>query len=94
MLFMKATKIKMVSGCGSSNNLLEIDSIYIDDCNNPGYFKKDALHNYLNKNPGSIQVDIYPYPDIVPAISKNGEKYVKSISNSTTNDNLLSLPRE
>ena len=93
---MKATKIKMKSGCGTSNNLLEIDSVYITGWDNPGYYKKSTLHDYLEKNQGSIQVDIYPYPNVIPATGPypNCEKYVKSSPNSSNKDNLLCLPRE
>lgn len=93
---MRATKIKMKPSCGTSNNLLEIDSIYITACDNPGFFKKAVLHDHLEKEPGTIQVDIYPYPNVIPVTgsSPNYEKYVKSTPNSHTNDNLLSLPRE
>lgn len=91
---MKATKIKMKSGCGKSDNLLEIDSVYITGCTNPGYFKKETLHDYLKKNPKTIQVDIWPYPNVIPATSINDEKYVKSSPNSSNKDNLLCLPRE
>lgn len=93
-MYMKATKIKMKTGCQSSNDLLEIDSIYVEGCSNEGYFKKSVLHDYVKENPGSIQVDIYPYPKVVHAISIYGEKYVKSSPDSTTKDNLLNLPRE
>jgi hypothetical protein len=93
---MKATKIKMKPGCGRSNNLLELESVYIIGCDNPGYFSKATLHNYLEKNPGTIQVNISPYPNVIPATSPSPyfEKYVKSTPDSTTRDNLLSLPRE
>lgn len=91
---MKATKIKMKQGCGTSNNLLEIDSIYLTGCKDDGYYKKDKVHDYLVQNPKGIQVDIYPYPDLIPMTSPNNEKYVKSTANNTTGDNLLSLPRE
>lgn len=91
---MKATKIKMKSGCGKSDNLLEIDSVYITGCTNPGYFKKETLYDHLKSNPGTIQVDISPYPDVIPAISVNNEKYVKSSPNSSNKDNLMCLPRE
>lgn len=93
-MFMKATKIKMKSGYGTSNNLLEIDSIYITGCNDERYYKKASIHDCVKDNPGSIKVDIYPYPNVVHATSVNGEKYVKSSPNNTTNDNLLNLPRE
>lgn len=89
-----ATKIKMRPGCYSSQNLLEIDSIYVIGCPNPGYFKKEHLHDYLKGNPGTIQVNISPYPNVVPATSVYGEKYVRSSPNGSARDNLLSLPRE
>ena len=93
---MKATKIRMKAGCGTSNNLLEIDSIYLTGTTNDGFYKKENVHDYLVKNPGGIQVDIYPYPNLIPATSgaPNYEKYVKSSPNNTIQDNLLSLPRE
>lgn len=91
---MKAVKIKMKSGYRSSNSILEIDEIYIEGCTNPGYFKKEVLHNHLKKFPRSIYVDAYPYSDLEPVVSINGEKYVRSIANNTLQDNLLNLPRE
>lgn len=91
---MYATKIKMQRGCYNSQSLLEIDKIYIEGCNNPGFFKKAVLHDYLKKHPGTIRVKIPPYPDIVPAVSINREKYVRSSPNVSERDNILSLPRE
>lgn len=91
---MKATRIKMQYGCKYSQNLEEIDSIWIEGYNNPGYFKKAVLHDYLQKNPRSIQVNIWPYPNLIPAVSSRGEKYVCSTSNGYQHDNLLDLPRE
>ena len=91
---MYATKIKMKAGCYSSHNLLEIDSIYIEGCDNPGFFKKAVLHDFLKENPGAIQVKIWPYPYVIPATSSAGEKYVRSSPNDYTHDNLLDLPRE
>lgn len=91
---MKATKIRMRYGCQYSNNVLEIDSVYIADCSYPGFYKKEALHDYLKEHPGSIYVDRYPYPQLVPAVSVNDEKYIRSEPNDTERDNLLKLPRE
>ena len=90
---MKATKIKMKSNCGRSNDLVEIDQIYIEDCQDPRFYDKSAVHECLKKNPGSIYVNIPPYPDCIPAISSSGEKYVKSSPDNTLYDNLLNLPR-
>ena len=91
---MYATKIRMKPGCYNSSDLLEIDSIYIEGCNNPGFFKKDVLYDFLKENPGTIRVNIWPYPNVISAISSRGEKYVRSTPNDYTHDNLLDLPRE
>ena len=90
---MKATKIRMKSGCGQSNNILEIDEIFITGCSKEGFYKKADVHDYLTNNPGTIQVNISPYPNCIPATSTNGEKYVKSTPDYTKKDNLLNLPR-
>lgn len=90
---MYAKKIKMQQGCANSNNTQEIAEIYIDGCNNPGFFQKATLHDHLIKNPNSIKVNISPYPNLVPATSSRGEKYVRSEPNDTQYDNLLKLPR-
>ena len=91
---MQVTKIKMKPGCYNSSNLVEIDQLYITGCENPGYFKKATIYDYVKKNPGKIKVNIYPYPVVMPAVSLNGEKYVRSSSNNYLHDNLLKLPRE
>lgn len=91
---MRITKIKMKTGCYYSSDLTEIDELYVVDCKNPGYFKKAIIHDYVKENPGSIKVNIYPYPNVIDAISANGEKYVRSSPDDYTHDNLLSLPRE
>lgn len=91
---MKATKIKMKPGCGTSYNLLEIDSVYLTGCEKNDFYTKESIYDYLQKNLGTIQVDIEPYPNVIGAISANNEKYVKSQANSSEKDNLLKLPRE
>lgn len=91
---MRATKIKMKSGCDTSNDLLEINDIYITECKEEKYYKKASIYDCVKATPGSIQVDITPYPNLVDALSANGEKYVKSTPDNTTVDNLLNLPRE
>lgn len=90
---MYAKKIRMQQGCSNSNNTQEIAAIYIDGCNNPGLFEKATLHDYLKKSPNSIKVNISPYPNLIPATSSKGEKYVRSEANDTPYDNLLKLPR-
>lgn len=49
---MKATKIKMKLYCGSSKNVQDIDSIYIDSIGT--YWKKERVHDYLKTFPKSI----------------------------------------
>lgn len=90
---MYAQKIRMQNGCRNSNNTQEIAEIYVDGCNNPGFFSKAVLHDFLKTNPNSIKVNISPYPYVVPATSYRGEKYVRSEANDTVHDNLLKLPR-
>ncbi|MDL2235932.1 DUF3892 domain-containing protein [Christensenellaceae bacterium OttesenSCG-928-L17] len=90
---MKAIKIKMKPGCHASNNLVEIDEIYLVGAGKEGFYKKADVHDYLKKNPDSIQVNIYPYPNCIPVTSIYGEKYVKSSPNNSQRDNLLNLPR-
>lgn len=88
-----ATKIRMNRGAYNSDNLLEIDEIFITNSKD-GWYKKAVIHDHVKRYPNSITVKTSFGPYVVPAISANGEKYVKSSSNSTTCDNLLSLPRE
>ena len=90
---MRAEKIKMKSGCIHSNNLEEIDMIYVTGCQEEDFFSKAILYDFLKTHPGSIQVNIYPYPDLQPMLSINGEKYVRSKPDMTGLDNLLKLPR-
>lgn len=90
---MYVTKIRMQNGCNYSNNLLEIDSLYIEDDSELGFYKKEVIYNFLKENPGTIKVKRYPYPDVIPAESIKGEKYVRSYPNSYLYDNLLDLPR-
>lgn len=91
---MKATKIRMKTGKYYSQQLTEIDEIYLEGCITPGFYKKSVVHDYLQENPNSITVNIYPYPYLIPAVSSNREKYVRSSPNDYTHDNLLDLPRE
>lgn len=91
----RATKIKMKPGCGDSNDLLEIEKIYLIGDVKEGYYYKSAVHDFLKNNPHSIiEVNIYPYPKLESVVSQNREKYVRSKANSNFRDNLLNLPRE
>lgn len=88
-----ATKIRMRSGCGNSWQLTEIDSIYLEGLNKPGLYTKESIHEYLKMYPGTIKVNLKPFPDVIPAVSIRKEKYVRSEPNQYGNDNLLCLPR-
>ncbi len=90
---MRATKIKMKQGCEKSYKTTEISQIYIEGCQAPGLYYKSDLYDHLRLHPGTIQVNIYPYPNLIPAMSVNNEKYVRSEPNDTPSDNLLKLPR-
>jgi hypothetical protein len=98
---MRATRIKMKDGSRYSNDLLEIDDIYVTGWQSAGYlyrrdgyYKKAIIHDHLKLYPGTIQVNIYPYPNCLPVTSRYEEKYVRSSPNDTTKDNLLELPRD
>ena len=88
-----ATKIKMRTGCRNSKKLTEIDFIYLEGVDRPGFYTKEAIHDYLKVYPGTIKVNISPYPDVIPAVSIYREKFVKSEPNQYGDDNLLCLPR-
>ena len=91
---MYAIRVKMKNNCQLSNNLLEIDSIYLTGLRNEGYYKKEVIYDYLKNDGQDILVNIRPYPRLQPAVSVNGEKYVRSTGNEYSFDNLLNLPRE
>jgi hypothetical protein len=88
-----ATKIKMCPGCQNSNKCQEIDSIYLEGCNDEKFYKKAKLYDYLQSHPNGIKVKRGSQPYVIPALSVRNEKYVKSEPNDTVNDNLLNLPR-
>ena len=51
------------------------------------------VHNAVKNNHGCIKVKLGKNPDLIPCVSSNQEKYVRSEPNDTPNDNLLKLPR-
>lgn len=83
----------MRHGCKNSWKLEEIDAIYLEGCNKPGFYKKEDIHEYLKGHPRTIQVKTWPNPYLIPAVSIRGEKYVHSSPNRYLHDNLLDLPR-
>jgi len=85
-----AEKIKMMRGKEKSNELLEIDEIYVSGI---GWKSKAYYYDYLTMYPNSIAVNIYPYPKLIGQLSSNNEKFVKSEPDKYGYDNLLNLPR-
>lgn len=90
---MYATKIKMMSGCNESKNTIDIDQIFIEGGCFDRFVQKSELHDYVKGNPGTIHVSVTPYPELVPAISWCGQKYIRTETTNTPNDILLRLPK-
>jgi hypothetical protein len=88
---MYAEKIKMQYGCWNSQKPEEISQIYIRGY---GWYYKATLYDHLKQNPRSIAVNIWPYPCLIPALSSNREKYVRSSPDIWSHDDLMDLPRE
>ncbi len=92
---MYATKIMMKKNAAVSDELQAIDQVYV--VGNvfflTGWYKPEFLHDYLNANPRSIQVNLAPFPPMKPA-SEQGRKYVMSEPDKNSKDALLNLPRE
>lgn len=88
-----ATAIKMKSGSYYSDDLLEIDKIYLEHSKD-GWYSKAAVHDYVKQHPEDVKVKNNQGPVVIACVSSNGEKYVKSSPNETKKDNLLSLPRK
>ncbi|SYW12255.1 conserved hypothetical protein [Oenococcus oeni] len=87
-----AVAVKMQSGRAYSHNVESIDSIQLRHSNgNTSWSKKEDIHDYLLTHPSSIEVNILPYPYLVPE-HDGSTKYVKSKPDRTGDDNLLSLP--
>ncbi len=91
---MKATKIKMKSGCRQSENLLEIDSIYLEGYPKSSYYKKDAVYDFIKNQDRVIYVNVKPYPRLKAVLNGDGEKYVCAETTTYSLDDLLNLPRE
>ena len=86
-----AEKVRLKYGCWDSQYPEEISQIYIRGY---GWHDKEYLHDYLKGNPKSVAVDIWPYPYLIPAVSSNREKYVRSNPDIWGHDDLMDLPKE
>ncbi|MBO6195395.1 MAG: DUF3892 domain-containing protein [Bacilli bacterium] len=90
----KVTKIRMKQYSANSMKLEEIKDLKLEgDLNNPGWFSKESIHDYIKNNNGVVNVNIYPYPKLV-AVTTATDRYVRSTPNRYGFDNLLELPRE
>ena len=72
-------------------NQLGVKTIYIVGGSKARYYTKEEVYEYLKENPHSIQVDIPPFPYLIPLKSRKGKKYVRSEPSHFPNDNLLNL---
>lgn len=91
----KAIAIRLNKGCSSPKSCNDIDEIKIHDEYRGDEWKSKAIvYDMVKESPGSIKVDRYPYPDLIPVKSIYNEKYVRSEPNDTVNDNLLKLTKE
>lgn len=88
---MLATKIKMKYGCENSMKCEEIEQIYLTGYEK--FFYKSVVYDLVKQYPNTIKVKDNYGPYVIPAISRNLEKYVRSAPNDTIYDNLLKLPR-
>lgn len=90
----RTTKIRMKTYCNNSLKLEEIKDIKLEgNLENPGWFSKESIHDFIKEKNGEVNVNIYPYPKLI-AVTTQTEKYVKSTPNNYGYDNLLELPRE
>ena len=84
----------MKTYCNNSLKLEEIKDIKLEgNLENPGWFSKESIHDFIKEKNGEVNVNIYPYPKLI-AVTTQTEKYVKSTPNNYGYDNLLELPRE
>ena len=89
----KAIAIRMNDNASQSWSCQEIHSIKISGKHQSKFYLKEDIHDYLVNNGGTIKVDRYPYPNLIP-VNNGVTRYVRSEPNDTVDDNLLRLPRE
>lgn len=93
---MVAMKIAMKKTAKNADDPLAIEQVYVvgNVYFKTGWYKTDFLHDYLKSNPGSIQVNLSPFPALSPAVGNRDEKFVVSAPDKGNRDSLLGLPRE
>lgn len=97
---MKVIKIKMKPYRGLPNGLEEVDGIYLTCSGSEpeqmnGFHPVEEIHDYLRVHPHAIQVNLPPYPSLIPVLgpAPRHKKAVRSAPDRSSRDNLLSLPR-
>nr|WP_317413212.1 DUF3892 domain-containing protein [uncultured Solibaculum sp.] len=90
---MRAIQIALKVGCRNSDCPVDIDKIYVKGERLDGFYKKEAVYDYVKQHSRSIQVDLFPNPDLLPALTERGEKYVVSTKDARSVDYLMRLPR-
>ncbi len=89
-----AKKIKMNLDCQNSKEVTDINSIYVEGSFwETGWHTKGELYDKIKDSGWVVKVGLDPFPTLVPALSKNYEKYVHSQPNGIEKDNLLELDR-
>lgn len=89
---MLATKLKMKPGCGASTRLEDIQAVYVTGGVRSGFFSVEQLWDYLDYNPGYIQVNVTGFPCLVTAGTPE-RRYLRSTLSPRGRDYLFSLPR-
>ncbi len=88
---MLATRRKMKPGREQSLDPRDIQALYITGGVRPGYFQVADLWDYLDYNPGYIQVNVGSFPNLVAV---EGARYVRSARSARGRDCLFDLPGE
>ena len=91
---MLVKKIKMKPGCLYSNSLSDIQEIFLTGCLDERFYFSGTICGIVKTNPGSVQVDIESFPDVMAVLDANGREYICSQPDDSGVDFLLRLPRE
>ena len=88
---MLATKRKMKPGREDSVRPEDIQALYITGGVRSGFFPADQLWDYVDYNPGYIQVNVTGFPCLVAAGTPE-RRYLRSTLSPRGTDYLFSLP--
>lgn len=91
---MRAIKIIMRNDAKSSNSPKDIVGIFIEsDFGNVQEYSIDKLYNFLIESSARKIFVGNSASYLIPLCAMNGQRYVRSVSNSNTIDELMKLPR-